>query len=468
LKIKEINPQNHFNLGIKTMKRFLTITATFLLILSARATSPDTLQYLLRKGKFEVQARTFFMATINEGSLKDFYALGAGIGGSYETPRWKGLQIVVSGFVWDNLASSNLAPQANVINRYEVGLFDITRPDYTGTLARFEHLRLTYHYKKSSVMLGRMLLKTPFVNPQDGRMRPNMQEGIWLDIKGNSKLKGQGGILWAMSPRSAEKWYSIAETFGIYPQARAVTGRPAQYIGNMPHQPLAIGQLGYAVSPKSEVQFWAYYMPQTFYTQLLQWEGSRKSSTGNNEWLWGVQWAWQQGLDTRRDITPEQRYMPDNHRAWVLSGRAGRRVGKQTFTLNYTHIGEGGQWLFPREWGRDPFYTFIPRERNEGFADVHALTFNYQTSLHKTLQLQLSVGNYSVPSPTNAVKNKYAMPDYQQFNINLQYRPQGFWKGLEMEWLYMIKNNASELTNDAFIINKVNMHHVNWIVNYRF
>lgn len=451
------------------MKPFLVFVAYSSLISIVGATPPDTLQNVLRKGKFEIQARTFLMTTINEGKLTDFYALGAGIGSSYESPRWHGFQAVISGFVWDNLASSNLAPQANVINRYEIGLFDITRPQYTGTLARFEHLRLMYYYKKSSVALGRMLLKTPFINPQDGRMRPNMQQGIWLDLKGEGKLKGQGGMLWAMSPRSTEKWYTIAETFGIYPQARAVTGRPAEYAGNMPHQPLAVGQLAYAFSPKSELQYWVYYMPQTFYTQLVQWEGSYKANnTSKSEWLWGVQWAWQQGLDKRTGLTPEQRYMPENHRAWVMSGRIGRRIGKQTFALNYTRMGASGQWLFPREWGRDPFYTFIPRERNEGFADAHAITFNYQATLHATLQLQLSAGNYSVPAPTNAARNKYAMPDYQQFNIQLQYRPKGFWKGLEIEWLYMIKNNAGELTNEAFVINKVNMHHFNWIVNYRF
>lgn len=450
------------------MKHFLVFLTAFLITNFAGGTPPDTLQHFLRKGKFEVQARTFFMATINEGALQDYYALGAGIGVGYETPRWKGLQAVVSGFVWDNLASSNLAPQAGAINRYEVGLFDITRPEFTGTLARFENLHLAYRYKNASVTLGRMMLKTPFLNPQDGRMRPNMQEGILLDLKDIGKWKGQGGVFWAMSPRSTEKWYGIAETFGIYPQGRAVNGRPAQYAGNIPHQPLAIGQLAYGTSPKSEIQFWAYYMPQTFYIQLLQWEASRKTRTGNGEWLLGVQWAWQQNLDKRPNLSPERRYMPENHRAWVLSGRAGRRIGKQTFTLNYTRIGASGQWLFPREWGRDPFYTFIPRERNEGFADAHAFTLNYQTAIGTKLQLLLSAGNYSVPSPANAARNKYAMPDYRQFNIQLRYRPQGFWKGMEIEWLYMVKNNADKLTNEAFIINKVNMHHINWIINYRF
>ena len=28
----------------------------------------------------------------------------------------------------------------------------------------------------------------------------------------------------------------------------------------------------------------------------------------------------------------------------------------------------------PREWGKEPFYTFLPRERNEGLGNIHAFT----------------------------------------------------------------------------------------------
>ena len=31
-------------------------------------------------------------------------------------------------------------------------------------------------------------------------------------------------------------------------------------------------------------------------------------------------------------------------------------------------------FLMPREWGREPFYTFLPRERNEGLGGVNAWT----------------------------------------------------------------------------------------------
>jgi hypothetical protein len=34
----------------------------------------------------------------------------------------------------------------------------------------------------------------------------------------------------------------------------------------------------------------------------------------------------------------------------------------------------------PREWGRDPFYTFMPRERNEGYGDVNADIDKYNKS----------------------------------------------------------------------------------------
>lgn len=446
---------------------FLVSASLLFAIFSNAAPWSDTLQSFLRRGKYEFQSRTFFMATINQGNLVDYYALGSGFGASYETPNWKGFQLTLSAYVWDNLVSSNLAPQVNLINRYEIGLFDITRPEYKGPLARLEHLRLSYQRSHLSLTVGRMILKTPFVNPQDGRMRPNMQEGGWIEWRQSKRWHAQGGILWRMSPRSTEKWYTIAETFGIYPQARAITGRPATYKGNIPKQPLVIGALSYHVGLSTQLQYWFYWMPQMFYTQFLQLEGNIKNGYGQG--FWGVQWAWQTDLDARSELSAEKRYMPKNHRAWVMSARIGQRINFHHFTLNYTHIGDAGQWLFPREWGRDPFYTFIPRERNEGFANVHAITFNYQTRLTQTLQLQLSVGNYAVPHPTNALKNKYAMPDYQQLNTSLLWRPQGFWKGLEVELLYMIKNNGgSEPLDDNFIINKVNMHHVNWIVNYRF
>ena len=49
-------------------------------------------------------------------------------------------------------------------------------------------------------------------------------------------------------------------------------------------------------------------------------------------------------------------------------------------TLNYNRITTHGRYLMPREWGRDPFFTFFPRERNEGLGDVHAIVgkLNYK------------------------------------------------------------------------------------------
>src|SRR5688500_7908348 len=58
----------------------------------------NTLVHFLKQGKSDGQVRTFFMSTINEGKLSDYYALATGAGISYHSAEWKGLSAGVSGF----------------------------------------------------------------------------------------------------------------------------------------------------------------------------------------------------------------------------------------------------------------------------------------------------------------------------------------------------------------------------------
>jgi hypothetical protein len=51
-------------------------------------------------------------------------------------------------------------------------------------------------------MVGKINLNTPFLNPQDGRMRPTIEEGVWLSIKESKKIGFNGGWIWKISPRS--------------------------------------------------------------------------------------------------------------------------------------------------------------------------------------------------------------------------------------------------------------------------
>jgi hypothetical protein len=123
----------------------------------------------------------------------------------------------------------------------------------------------------------------------------------------------------------------------------------------------------------------------------------------------------------------------------------------------------------PREWGRDPFYTFMPRERNEGYGNVHAITTNTHIFLHQQrLQVGVGYGYYKMPAVTDTRLNKYGFPSYHQLNISSTYRLDNFWKGVEFRLLIASKFKADQsVTDPRFIYNKVNMTNMNLIVDVR-
>lgn len=119
------------------------------------------------KLNWEAHTRTFLMGTINEGNLKDDYALASGAGIGLLTKSIYGFQAGVSGFFIYNLASSKIdVPDSitNNPNRYEVGLFDVENPGNKNDLDRLEELYLKYNLSKSAVTVGKIHINTPFIN----------------------------------------------------------------------------------------------------------------------------------------------------------------------------------------------------------------------------------------------------------------------------------------------------------------
>ena len=123
----------------------------------------------------------------------------------------------------------------------------------------------------------------------------------------------------------------------------------------------------------------------------------------------------------------------------------------------------------PREWGREPFFTFMPRERNEGLGDVHAflLRGNYNVVPWR-LKTSLALGYYKLPDVLNVKFNKYGMPSYGQINLDVRYEFNRFFKGLETQLLIAHKVNAGNQQKPKALFNKVDMTNYNLIVNYHF
>ncbi len=59
----------------------------------------------------------------------------------------------------------------------------LTHPESTNDLDRLEEFYLSYTYKASDIIFGRQFINTPFINLQDGRMRPGAVEGVVVRFK---------------------------------------------------------------------------------------------------------------------------------------------------------------------------------------------------------------------------------------------------------------------------------------------
>jgi hypothetical protein len=432
----------------------------------------NTLSHFFEKGRFYGHARSYMSATVNKGDLTDYHAWGIGAGIGYETPKiLKHFQVGISGFFMFNLKSSDLAksdPKTNQVNRYEIGLFDIERPNDHEDLDRLEELFFKIHAGKKSILtIGRQIPQTPFINPQDGRMRPTLIEAAVLDVKEWKNLSLHGEYIWRISPRSTVRWFDTGESIGIYPVGVDVNGKPSQYKNNI--ESAGVGVIGSTYQKKQlNIQFWDTYIDNILNTAQLKIEWKSKPMAGKN-WFVGGQYIQQNAIGNGGNEDPTKAYTQINSGAKVFSGRLGQQSSKFDWFLNATRITAQGRYLMPREWGREPFYTFMPRERNEGFGDVTAVTVNTFFKPEKHIKIELSGGYFSLPDVKNFALNKYGMPSYSQINLGLTYQFDHYLKGLNALLLVVRKDDIGETyQNDRFVFNKVNMTHLNLIINYHY
>lgn len=435
----------------------------------------DSLKRVLHDlGTFEGHFRTAFMNTINRDNNPDYYALAIGGGLAYYSPVIRNFQLGLSGFIIYNLMSSELAPAPGFINRYELGLFDMPDPDNHANLDRLEELYIRYYLdsgRKSFVQAGKFHLRTPLMNLQDGRMRPNVQEGLWLQMKHLPGIQFAGGWIWSVSPRSTVEWYRVGESVGIYPSGRAVNGNPAAYAGNVDSKRVLIGNVGWQPAKNVSYQVWDYHADNLF--NILLHKAEIRKNSASKTWVGGIQYLWQRSLSDA-SLPVEQQYISPSEHSHVFSGRVGftNTGNSRAWSLNYTRITAHGRFLFPREWGVETFYTFIQRERNEGSGDVHAVMLEHSRPVDKDRQLSLRTrgGIYTMPPVTNAKLNKYAMPSYYQVSLETNYRFTGFFNGLEAQLLYTYKGNLDQKAESqpSLLHNKADMHHLTLRMDYYF
>jgi len=430
-----------------------------------------TLGDYFRKAHWEAHMRTFAMGTINEGSLKDDYALASGAGIGLLTKPIKGFQLGVSGFFIYNVYSSHLAKRdalTNQPNRYELGLFDLESHTNKDDLDRLEELYLKYSGKKFSISVGKLNINTPYLNPQDGRMRPTIEEGTWITAKPNDKVAFNGGWIWRISPRSTVKWFDLAKSIGVFPTGLNPDGSKSEYEGNLKSEGLGIANVVFTPNKNWKINLWNFWVENIINTALI--EVTANHPIGENKsWYHGIQYYHQDALHNGGNADQAKTYITKGAQSNVISAQLGIKSNKLNWNLSYTHITGDGRFLMPREWGREAFYTFMARERNDGLGNVHAFVskWTFQNESGR-LKNSIAIGHFKVPDVKNFRLNKYGLPSYHQLNYELTYGFPKFLKGMEIRFLAALKAKSGETYSDyKYIYNKVNMANLNLVVDFK-
>ncbi len=423
----------------------------------------------LNRGNFEFHKRSFFMSTLNRDDLMDYSALAAGAGLGYYSPSWKGFHVGFSGFFVFQIFENNIHkpdPTTNSVNRYEILLFDMNDLENKRDLDRLEELYITYERKGLKLELGRQKFNSPLLNEQDNRMRGNIFNGLSARYKWKN-FDFTGAFFNAVTIRGTVDWYSIEESFGVYPFGRSPFGVPSKYKGNV--RSAGIGVLGVKHQSKYfKTEAWNYFNENVFNLTMAQTEFHHKFK--NIEYHLGVQGFYQTALNDGGNPDPLKAYILPDEQTYAIGGKAEFKKNKSSLCFSTLHISDKGRFLFPREWGREIFYATLARERFEGSGGINAYTVKYRQNYKwKGLHTELGASLVNQSNITDYRINKYGVPSYYHFLGMVDYKFSGYLEGLDLRFLVVNKTAQNpDLVPAQFRINRVDLWHFNVILDYRF
>lgn len=451
---------------------FLLFALNAALLSNAQTNDTTSIWHAFKKGELNGNARYFFMATQNEKNLTDYYANALGIGLHYQTAKFHGFQFGIGSSAVFNIGSSNFKksdPVTGISSRYEAALFDVEDASKKIIVPALQQLYLKYTYKKSMVVLGRQLINTPFINEQDSRMLPNAVQGIWLTLNDIKNITVQAGWLNAIESRATVTWKNPGSSIGILSTGVNSDGIKSDYKNNIKSNSIAL--LGFTIKPLKSVklQLWDTYAENIFNTAMLQTDICLPFYN-QSKFLFAAQIIKQDAVNDGGNKDQSKTYFLKNHHALSFGSSIGWQKNKWQLTGNYNRITAEGRFLFPREWGREPLFTYLSRERNEGLANVNAFTAKIDYSIRKEIFIaSLAFGYYSVPDVKNYAVNKYGLPSYTQINSDIKYIFKHKLKGLDAQVLIVAKiNEGNTYSNKKYTFDKVNLANYNFILNYHF
>lgn len=425
----------------------------------------ESLTDLFTKGHLTGHVRSFFMSTLNQGSLKDYYAQAVGGAMRYDSPEFHGFHFGAAGIFTYKIFSADLNdpdPTVGRVSKWEHELFDILDLNNYSDLDRLEELYIQYRWNRGRITYGKLEIEdTPLLNRSDGRMKPFAFKGTWLDLHLGEQAGLQAAWLDRLSPRSTVEWFDFSEGIGLTNNGFQPDGSEADYHENLESRGVAL--LGYTrYSETLRIRAYHWYIHHLHHTSWLELEYHLK------DWNWGLQYSLQFPDGFQEELPYVQRFVQPGENGQVLSSRLSWTPGDWAFRGAYTHAFSSGRYLWPRELGRDHFYTSIPRSRLEGFGDADILTFKgaYRERL-SGLSGCLSATRVWGPEVGSFTYNKYNLDAFWQINTGIHYRFGGIFQGLRVDLLYIYRKNANNQEPDV-IFNRSNFNQFNLVANLEF
>jgi len=419
--------------------------------------------------KLSGQWRTYYMNTFNNGSLKDFSALASGGKLKYQYRPNKKFEFGAALYNSTNFGIQDLTiPDATTgrLSRYEEGLFD--RLDLENdAIFLLGELYLKFKFSAHGLTIGRMRINSPLINPQDGRMIPTLVQGLWYKVRTKKSNLFQIGFLNGIAPRTTSEFFGIGESIGTYPVGRNIFGESGQYFGNTKSDFTVLFNANLKLTKNLELGVWNQFVANISNSFYVKPRFAINQKLGME-----MEWLHQNKVGSGGNVLAAQRYFNQNS-SDIVGLRLNYKGKTSATSLSYNYILPNGQFLSPRAWGREDLFSFQKRERSEGTADNHALVFNYRTNFpilkdEFTMTSIFSLGRHWKPDVTNAELNKYAMPDYTHINFDFFFNFKN-WKQFKPELLITSKiANGDFPNNPNFIFNKVDLFHVDFILNYNF
>lgn len=217
-----------------------------------------------------------------------------------------------------------------------------------------------------------------------------------------------------------------------------------------------------------KVTTWNQFVENIFNTSLVQIDVEKKVS--GIQYFSAFQYVRQDAVKNGGNNDPQKTYFDKNNKVNIFGIRAGAEVNEWIASLNYTRITKSGRYTMPREWGQEPFFTYLSRERNEGFGDVDAIAVKLNKNfLDERLKIEAAYGQYFLPKTDNYRLNKYGLPSYSHFRFKSDYAFRNFLEGFDVVFLFVYKDKLGhEPLPSKYLFNRVNMLNANFIINYHF